>query len=167
MHLLPPTPITPTSLPPHTYYPHIITPHLLPPHTYYPHIITPTPITPQLLPPHHYPHTPITPTHLLPPHLLPPHHYPHIITPTSLPPTPITPTSLPPLLLPHTYHHRELDGVRNATRSVLSTSLNLQTDFPALEALVNYGITVQAVNDVGTGPPSTSVVFTPQLESSE
>ncbi len=46
-------------------------------------------------------------------------------------------------------------------------SLNLQSDFPDLVSLVNYGITVQAVNDVGTGPPSTSVAFMPQQVQSE
>ncbi len=84
---------------------------------------------------------------------------------------PITPTPITPHHYPHTYPHRELEGVRNATKSVVSnggpTSLNLRTDFSDLVALVNYGITVQAVNDVGTGPPSTSVVFMPPQVLSE
>ena len=102
--------------------------------------ITPTSITPTHLLLHTYnytPHTPIPPPHLLPPHLSPP----------------------PP--------QRQLEGVRNATRSVLSTSLDLQTDFSELEALVDYEVTVQAVNNVGTGPLSTGVVFNPRQGPSE
>ena len=73
------------------------------------------------------------------------------MTPT-LPPTSITP-------------HREVAGIRNATMRVFDgRSLDLQTQFSSLEGLINYDVSVQAVNDIGTGPPSDSMVFTPQPE---
>ncbi|XP_064404176.1 proto-oncogene tyrosine-protein kinase ROS-like isoform X2 [Halichondria panicea] len=60
---------------------------------------------------------------------------------------------------------REVAGIRNATMRVFDgRSLDLQTQFSSLEGLINYDVSVQAVNDIGTGPPSDSMVFTPQLE---